>query len=70
MGKFCRHFKAMSRKNWIIHFRSPICAVFELLLPVALMSIIWIIRTKVPLKKTDLSSLEKYKHPVFPGLRY
>lgn len=50
--------------------RSPLCAVFELLLPCALISIIVWLRTKVEIKHTDLQSLEKYKHPVFPGLHY
>jgi len=27
-------------------------------------------RSKVAVKKTDLTSLEKYKHPLFPGMRY
>lgn len=69
-GKFCRHFTALSRKNLMVHSRNPVCAIFELVLPVVLMCLIWIIRSKVPIQKTDLSSLEKYKHPVFPGLAY
>lgn len=70
MGKCCRHFKALSRKNLMVHSRTPVCALFELVLPVALMCIIWVIRMKVPIQKTDLTALEKYKHPVFPGLAY
>ena len=54
----------------MVHSRNPVCAIFELVLPVVLMCLIWIIRSKVPIQKTDLSSLEKYKHPVFPGLAY
>jgi len=69
-SRCCRHFKALSRKNLMIWRRSPLCAVFELLLPCALISIIVWLRTKVEIKHTDLQSLEKYKHPVFPGLHY
>ena len=69
-SKCCRHFNALNKKNYIIWYRSPICSVFEVLLPIALMGLIWWIRTKVEIKQTDLSSLEKYKHPVYPGLRY
>lgn len=70
MTKFCRHFKALNRKNLILWRRTPTCAVFEILLPAALMCLMVWLRTKVQVKHTDLTALEKYKHPVFPGLTY
>ena len=70
MAKVCRHFKALNRKNLIVYRRTPICAIFELALPCALMCLMVWLRTMVHIKHTDLTSLEKYKHPVFPGLKY
>ena len=69
-SRFCRHFLALSRKNLILWTRNPTCSIFELVLPVLLMSIIWWLRVKVPIKHTDLVGLEKYKHPLFPALMY
>ena len=70
MAKLCRHFKALNRKNLIVYRRTPLCAIFEIALPCALMCLMVWLRTMVRIKHTDLSSLEKYKHPVFPGLTY
>ncbi len=69
-SRTCRHFRALSRKNLIIWRRSLVCSIFELVLPCALISIIVWLRTKVEIKHTDLTSLEKYKHPIFPALHY
>ena len=70
MTKICRHFKALNRKNLILYKRTPSCAIFEILLPAALMCIMVWLRTMVHVKHTDLTSLAKYRHPVFPGLSY
>ena len=70
MAKLCRHFKALNRKNFIVYRRTPICALFEIILPVGLMCLMVWLRTLVHIKETDKTSLEKYKHPVFPGLKY
>jgi len=70
MAKICRHFKALSRKNAIIWRRNYICSIFELILPGLLMGIIVWLRTKVIIKQTDLLALEKYKHPLYPAMRY
>ena len=70
MAKLCRHFKALNRKNLIVYRRTPICAIFELVLPCGLMCLMVWLRTLVRIKHVDLSSLERYKHPVFPALDY
>ena len=70
MAKFCRHFKALVRKNWIVQVRNPICSIFELVLPVGLMLILWWLRTLIHLKKVDQTHLQQYKHSVFAGLKY
>ena len=70
MAKLCRHFKALNRKNLIVYRRTPICAIFELVLPCGLMCLMVWLRSMVRIKHTDLTSLEKYKHPLFPALAY
>lgn len=70
MANICRHFKALNRKNQIVYRRTPACALFELVLPCALMGIMVWLRSMVEIKHTDLEALEKYKHPLFPGLKY
>ena len=44
MAKCFRHFKALMRKNWIVWYRNPGCAAFEVLAPCILMAVLWIIR--------------------------
>jgi len=70
MSKICRHFKALSRKNAILWRRNLTCGVFELILPAALMCLIVWMRTKVNIKHVDLAGLEKYKHPIYPAMKY
>mmetsp|Transcript_12838 Transcript_12838/g.16471 ORF Transcript_12838/g.16471 Transcript_12838/m.16471 type:complete len:91 (+) Transcript_12838:117-389(+) len=65
-----RHFKALNRKNAIVWKRSPLCTIFQILFPVALMAFMCWARSEVRIKHTDLVSLGKYKHPVFPALRF
>ena len=69
-GNSWRHFKALGRKNFIVYKRSPLCAVLELLIPIGVMAFMCWIRSIVPIKKTDLVTLQKYKHPLFPALHY
>ena len=69
-SKCMRHFRALTRKNLILYKRSPMCSVVELVIPVVLMLLLAWFRNKVPLQKTDLEALQKYKHPSFPVLRY
>ena len=69
-SKCMRHFKALTRKNLILYIRSPLCSIVEILIPIVLMALLTWFRIKVPLQKTDLESLQKYKHPSFPVLRY
>ena len=68
MGKNCRHFRALMKKNFIIWRRKPICSACELLFPPVIMLILAATRWLIPMEKTDLSSLEKYRHPLFPAL--
>ena len=70
MGKCLRHFKSLFKKNFLVWSRRPICAFVEILMPIALMILLAWVRTEVPILKTDYGALEKYKHPVFPALKY
>ena len=65
-----RHFKALCCKNMIVLKRTPWFTVCQVILPALLMGILCIIRSKVPIKYTSLTDLLKYKHPVYPPLRY
>ena len=70
MGRCCRHFRALTKKNFINSKRTPVCTILELILgPCLLILLIWL-RTKIPIQETDLVGLEQYKHPLYPALKY
>ena len=69
MGKCFRHFKALMRKNWIVWYRNPGCASFEILAPLVLMVVLWIIRLQVPVTATDKNGILNKKFPVYLGAR-
>ena len=66
----CRHFTALCRKNWIIWKRNFVCTIFQMIMPILLMLILVWARSVVKIKHTDLVSLEKWRHPIYPALDY
>lgn len=72
MGKHksFRHFKALTRKNFILWWRSPLCSLFEIVAPIILMVALTVIRMQVPTTKVDQEGMLKKKFAVFPGAPY
>ena len=64
-----RHFNALSRKNFIIWRRNPICSALEIIFPPLLFLLLVYLRSLINVKHVDFVSIEKYKHPVFPALK-
>ena len=63
-----RHFKALMRKNFILWWRTPICSTFELLVPIVMMSVLWIIRLQVPSTSVNQEGLYSKKYPAYRAL--
>ena len=70
MAKCRRHFGALMRKNFILWFRTPGCAFFEIAAPVALMLVLAVIRNTVPRISEDQTGMLAKKTPSFPGVGY
>ena len=66
MAKCRRHFFALMRKNTILWYRTPCCAIFEILVPILLMIGLVELRIKLPKVSTDNSGMLKKKVPKFP----
>lgn len=70
MAKCWRHFTALSKKNAIVWYRTPLCAIVEILTPALLMIILCVLRAEIPLTTTDAKGMLKKTLPVFPGVAY
>ena len=68
MAKCFRHFNALMRKNFILWYRSPVCAIFEVVIPIILMAGLWGIRHKVPSYSVTQAGMLEKKYPTFPGV--
>ena len=68
MAKCWRHFKALSKKNAIVWYRTPFCAIIELIAPALLMLILCVLRKHVPSTPTDAEGMLAKKGPVMPGV--
>lgn len=55
------------RKNWIVWYRNPGCAAFEVLAPCILMAVLWIIRLRVPTVPVDRKGMLSKKYPMYIG---
>ncbi len=62
-----RHFGALMRKNFILWWRTPACSIFEILAPIVLMAVLWIIRLQVPSTSVTQDGLYSKKHATFKG---
>ena len=65
-----RHFRALSKKNAIVWYRTPTCACIEILTPAALMALLCILRVYIPTTDTDAKGMLSHNLPVYPGTVY
>jgi len=70
MTKCLRHFRALTKKNAIVWYRTPFCALFEFLVPVILFTALCIIRIHIPLTQVDQEGIMNKKLPVYPPVAY
>ena len=63
-----RHFKALLKKNVLLWARTPCCSMFEILAPVVLMIVLWVIRLQVPTTAVDAEGMLDKKLTVYPGV--
>jgi ATP-binding cassette subfamily A (ABC1) protein 3 len=68
MGKCFRHFKALTRKNWLLWKRNWGCSGFELLAPCILMIGLTIIRMQIPTTHVDQAGMLEKKFPAYIGV--
>ena len=61
-----RHFRALTRKNWINWKRTPVSSLLEIIFPVLLMGVLVFLRHKIPLREISEDQLKKLLHPLFP----
>ena len=70
MPKCFRHFKALMRKNFILWWRTPGCSLFEILAPILLMAVLWVIRVQVPTTNVNKEGMFSKKYFTYPGLTW
>ena len=63
---FCRHYRALVRKNRINYLRTPFGSIAEVLFPVALMFILVYMRFKVETRVRNYDFLRYLWHPLYP----
>ena len=63
-----RHFRALMRKNFILWWRTPGCSLFEILAPILLMAVLWVIRVQVPTTSVDKDGQFSKKFMTYTGL--
>ena len=70
MTKFlcCRHLRALTKKNFIIWKRTACCSALEILTPILLMVVLWVIRVQIPTANVDRDSLLNKKFPMALGV--
>ena len=67
---FCRHFRALARKNCINWRRTPVCSVLEILLAVVLMAGLVVFRHFVDTTAVDTQGMLDKKSPVYVALQW
>jgi hypothetical protein len=65
-----RHFRALSKKNWINWKRTFIGSIIELLCPFILLGVLGAFRLAIPFKNVDNVDLHKLKHGLYPMSQY
>jgi ATP-binding cassette, subfamily A (ABC1), member 3 len=70
MSHSARQFRALTKKNFLLHFRQPGCAIAQLLCPALVMLLLVWIRTKITTSPAKYSNLDVFKTPFFPTFEY
>lgn len=70
MVKFlcCRHMRALTKKNCIIWRRTAYCSALEILTPILLMVVLWVIRLQIPTTNVDSAGLLSKKYAASLGI--
>lgn len=68
MTKFWRHFTGLSKKNAIVWYRTPVCAIIEILTPALLMVLLCVLRVQIPLTESDPKGMLGKKLIINPGI--
>ena len=68
--RLSRHFKALTRKNMILWYRTPCFSALEILLPCLLMIVLACLRSLVPFTYVDQEGMLDKKLTIMPGLSY
>ena len=63
-----RHFRALFKKNGLLWIRTPCCSAFEILAPMVMMIVLWIIRLQVPTTSVDVEGMLSKNLDVMPGV--
>jgi len=66
MGTQIRHFKALSKKNWINWKRTLAGSITEILCPILLMGVLAFLRFKIARETLDDFDLAKFRHGLYP----
>ena len=67
MGTNFRHFKALSKKNWINWTRTPLGNIVELATPFVIMMLIYLSSLKMSTKTRQIS-LTRLNHGLYPAM--
>jgi hypothetical protein len=65
-----RHFKALSRKNWINYKRTPMGNFLELMCPLMLTLIIYGLRINSETDWYENNKIKAMRHPLYPVMTY
>ena len=65
-----RHFKALSRKNWINWKRTPMGNALELLCPLMLTLVVFWLRINSETDWYENYKLKRLRHPLYPVMRF
>ena len=68
LKRMSRHFKALTRKNMILWYRTPWFSALEIIMPMVLMIVMCIIRAKVPFTFVDEEGMLQKKAFAYPGV--
>jgi hypothetical protein len=66
MGTKMRHFKALTKKNWINYKRTPIGNCIEFICPLTLTIILYALRGQIPVTVQTNLDLGNLRHGLYP----
>jgi hypothetical protein len=69
-SKQVRHFKALSKKNWINWKRTLFGSIVELVCPIFLMSMLMMLRLQISVEYIKDIDLAKLRHGLYPATKF